>query len=85
MKPGDEVELDNHRAMIEIPENTVELEIIAKVYYDGKIIEVAKFLGMVEVREACRKADEGYIDDDDKFYIAEKGEQFLKELAEKYK
>lgn len=75
-----EIELQCNRAMIEIPENAVEIEMICKVYEEGGIIETKRTLDMSDIREACRKADEGYIDDDDRFEITDKGRAWLEEL-----
>lgn len=74
------VELMEHRAMIEIPENSVAVTITAKVYHDGEIINVGKELGISEIRSAFRKADDGYIDDNDTFVITDKGRAWLEEL-----
>lgn len=75
-----EIELQSHRAMIEIPENALEIEMICKVYEDGGIIEAKRTLDMSDIREACRKADEGYIDDDDRFRLTDKGSAWLEGL-----
>lgn len=74
------VELASHRAMIELPEHSVEIELNCKVFEDGKIIGVSRTLGMDEIREAFRKADDGYIDDEDRFVLTEKGRQWLEEM-----
>ena len=79
MEPN-EVELMEHRAVVDVPEDSVELEIVAKVYHDGEIINVSKKYSMPEIRKIFRKADEGYIDDDDRFYITDKGREFLESL-----
>ena len=73
------IELTVDRAIIDIPENAVEVTVTAKVYMDGKIEEVSRTYDMKEVREMVRKADEGYIDDDDRFCITEKGLAWLEE------
>ena len=74
-----EIELTDHRAMIYLPEDAVEVNILVKVYYEGEIREVYKQIGMSELRDAFRKADEGYIDDDDTFMITDKGVAWLEE------
>ena len=71
------VELMNHRAMVEMPEESVEIEIRAKVYHNGELIKVSKKMDMNEIRTAFRKADDGYIDDDDTFEITDKGREYL--------
>lgn len=73
----DTIELAESRAMIEIPEDAVEIEMTVKVFHNGEILKVSKTLNMHEVREAIRKADEGYIDDEDKFVITDKGRALL--------
>ena len=74
------VELTEHRAMICLPEDSVEVEINAKVFHEGKLISVTKKMTMSDLREAFRKADDGYIDDDDRFVLTEKGKAFFDEL-----
>lgn len=73
------VELMNHRAIVEFPENTVEAQLHFKVFHNGELIRVGRTLSMDEVRTAFRKADDGYIDDDDVFTITEKGLKWLEE------
>lgn len=70
------IELTNERAILDIPENCVELTLVCKVYLDGKLQSVQRTLVMKEIQEAVRKAD-GYIDEDDRFYLTEKGEDWL--------
>lgn len=73
------VELQEHRAMVHLPENAVEVTIQAKVFHNDGILSVKKEMKMEDIREAFRKADDGYIDDDDTFVITEKGREFLAE------
>ena len=75
----EEVELMNHRAMIEIPENAVELDLRIKVFENGELIKVGAKYSLNDIREMFRKADEGYIDDDDTFTITDKGLAWLEE------
>ena len=77
---GEIINLLEHRAMIYLPENSVGVLINASVYEDGEIIEVSKKMTMEEIRDAFRKADDGYIDDDDRFVITEEGKAYLEEL-----
>lgn len=70
---GEIVELTNERAILEIPENCLELTLNCKVFLDGKLQDVHRIMTMKEIREAVRKADEGYIDEDDRFFLTEKG------------
>lgn len=73
------VELDEHRAMIYLPENAVEVKVEAKVYHEGGLIDASKKMTLEDIREAFRKADDGYIDDDDEFYLTDKGRALLEE------
>ena len=76
----DGVELATHRAMIYLPEDAVEVEINAKVFKDGSLIDVMNKMTMKDLREAFRKADDGYVDEDDEFVLTDKGRQYLEEL-----
>ena len=78
------IELMNHRAMIELPENSVEVEIKCRVFYEGQLLSVSKTMTMEELRTAFKKADEGYIDDDDVFTITNKGRAYLEETKNKH-
>ena len=80
MPEEDTVELMEHRAMICLPEDSVEVEINAKVFHDGEIVSVTKKMTMSDLRTAFKKADDGYIDDDDRFVLTEKGKAFFDEL-----
>ena len=74
------IELKNHRAIVEIPENSVEVIMHIKVFVDGEIKEVAAVFDQEMIRKAFQKADDGYIDEEDRFMITEKGLQYLEEL-----
>lgn len=77
------IEVNVHRAMIELPENAVEITVNAKVFIDGKLLEVSNVYDMAAIREMFRKADDGYIDDDDVFTITDKGREYLEELKKR--
>ena len=70
---GEEVMIDEHRAMVYLPENSVSVTISATIYEDGDIHKVEKKMTMEDIREAFQKADDGYIDDEDRFYLTDKG------------
>lgn len=78
-----EIELTEHRAMVRLPENSVEVEMICKVWHEGEMIEVSNVLGLSDIRSAFEKADNGYIDEDDRFCITEKGLAYLEDLEGK--
>lgn len=71
------IELMEHRAMIYLPENSVEVTVIAKVFENGELQTVSMTYDMQKIREMFRKADDGYIDDDDVFVLTEKGKAFF--------
>ena len=75
-----EISLLEHRAILfGFPEHAVEIEIQAKVFENGELLNVTRKMDMDEIREAFRKADDGYIDDDDRFVITDKGIAYLEE------
>lgn len=75
-----EISLLEHRAILfGFPEHAVEIEIRAKVFENGELLNVTRKMDMDEIREAFRKADDGYMDDDDTFVITDKGIAFLEE------
>lgn len=82
MNEEKEVVLNENRAMVYLPEDAVEVRFEAKVYHDGELITAQKILTMGDLREAFRKADEGYIDDDDVFVVTEKGKKWLEKRTE---
>lgn len=73
------VDLDEHRAVLGLPSNAVEVEINAKVFHDGALIDVTKIMTLDDLRTAFRKADDGYIDEDDRFVITQKGLDWIEE------
>ena len=77
---GDEIELQEHRAMVYLPENSVAVCINATIYEDGEIHEVSKKMVLEEIRDAFRRADDGYIDEDDVFYATDKGLELVGKL-----
>ena len=78
-KNRDCIELEEVRSIIGIPENSVEIEMNIKVFEDSELIEVTKTLNLQEIREAIKKAEDGYIGEDGKFVITEEGQRFLEE------
>ena len=80
MKKDKYIELTEHRAIICLPENAVEMTVVAKVYENEKLQTVKMTYGLSQIREMFEKADNGYIDDDDRFVLTDKGRKFLEEL-----
>ena len=75
-----DIEISEDRAILYIPHNALEGELSFKIYLDGEIRTVVKTLNQDELREAVRKAEEGYIDEDDVFTLTEKGKQLAEQL-----
>lgn len=69
--------MDEDFIVLTIPKNTVEIRMLLQVYVDHTIIPVTKDMDMLEVREAFKKAEDGYIDEDDEFVLTEKGKQLF--------
>ena len=74
------IEVYEERAIVYLPRDAIEVTIGAKLYLGkDKITDVEKRMDMHEIREAFRKAEEGYIDKDDQFVLTEKGRQWFEE------
>ena len=80
VKNNDEIYLEQNYIVLSLPTETVEIEIIAKDYHDGELINVKKTLSIQEVRDAFKEAEEGYIPLDAEFQVTEKGLEYLEEL-----
>lgn len=76
----EEIYLEEHRAMICLPETVVEAVIECKIFCDGELKSVRKILNQADIREAFHKADIGYIDDEDTFVLTDKGKAYLEEM-----
>lgn len=74
-----EVELTNDYIVLEIPEDSVEVSIIAKVWTGDKIQTVAKTLGMKEIKAAVKEAEAIYIPPDAMFVLTDVGRKYLDE------
>lgn len=55
------VELENEFIVIAVPSDTVEIEIRAKVWKNGNVINVGRTMSFDEVRNAMKEARDGYI------------------------
>lgn len=76
------IELPSSYAVIEIPDNTVELVITAKVLANGDIMPVQRTMSLKEVWKALQEAENGYIPSDTIFEITEEGRRWLEEHEE---
>lgn len=90
MNEEDYVELLEDRAIIYLPEHSLEVKMDITAWVAGSeedtkghIVEVTRTLNATDLKEAFEKAAKGYIDDDDRFVLTEKGRQYLEELEAK--
>ena len=74
------MELTEKRAMIYLPENSVDVTINCKIYENGKLVDVSKQLKFSEIQSAFMDAEYNYMEDTDKFVITEKGKEWLEQL-----
>ena len=75
----EEVELTNDYIVLEIPENSVEVAVIAKVWMGDKIQTVTRTLGMKEIKAAVKEAEAIYIPQDAMFVLTDVGRKYLDE------
>ena len=74
-----EVELASDYIVLEIPQNSVEVAVIAKVWTGKEIQTVTKTLGMKEIRDAVKEAESIYIPPDALFVLTDVGRKYLDE------
>ena len=79
---GKEVLLEERWAVIGLPNNAVHVEMNVDLYEDGEIKKATKELDTEDIRRAFGRADDGYIDEDDRFVFTEKGIEYLNSLVE---
>ena len=78
------MELDEEFIVLAIPDDTVEIDITAKVYVNHELQTVTKHMDFPEVRAAIREARSGYIPGDALFMLAPTSQEKMKNLLEKY-
>ncbi len=75
----EEVELASDYIVLEIPENSVEVAVIAKVWTGSKVQTVTRTLGMKEIKAAVKEAEAIYIPPDAMFVLTDVGRKYLDE------
>ena len=80
MNNEDGIRLDEDFIVLTIPKNTVELRMLLQVYIDHTLVPVTKDMDMFEIREAFKKAEDGYIDEDDEFVLSDEAKAYLDRL-----
>ena len=82
MNNEDGIRLDEDFIVLTIPKNTVELRMLLQVYIDHTLVPVTKDMDMFEIREAFKKAEDGYIDEDDEFVLSDEAKAYLNSLGD---
>lgn len=77
------IELENEFIVLAVPKSTVEVTISAKIYHDGKRQDVHRTMGLDEVREAFKEAEQGYIPSDAVFALTPLGKKCAEDLIQK--
>ena len=80
MNNEEEVVINESRAMIYIPSESVEAELTFKIFSNGELKTVYKKMNMMELQEAITDARNNYMEDDDKFVLTDKGRQLAESL-----
>lgn len=75
-----EIELTQDHAVISLPVDAVEAVLTVKVYHNGEIITVQQEMSLTDIRTAFKKAEDGYIDGDDRFVLTDKGLEWLRQM-----
>ena len=78
------LDLEQEFIVLAIPRETVDLEIRAKVYRHGELLDVRKQFDLIEIQDAVNEAQQGYTPSDAVFSIAPVGREKMEELLERY-
>lgn len=73
------IELESAWAVIDLPENVVNVELKADIYMDGEIKTVCRTLDMRDLKEAFRRG-ESYFDGDETYHVTDKGLEYFENL-----
>lgn len=84
MNEKETVNLSEEFIVLAIPSSTIEVEIKAKVWHEGKVLDVSKTMSVEEVREAIKEAQNGYIPSDAVFTLTDLGREELEQLRARY-
>ncbi len=75
----EEIELASDYIVLKIPENSVEVAVIAKVWTGNEVQTVTRTLGMKEIKAAVKEAEAIYIPPDAMFVLTDVGKKYLEE------
>lgn len=76
-----EIELENDWAVIALPVESVEVNIEVKVFHDSELITVVNKMYLPDIRDAFKRGDDGYTDDDEMFVLTESGKAYLESIC----
>ena len=74
------IELTEQYIVLAIPKDTVEVDITAKVWHKGGIVNVKKTMDFDEVRAMFKEAEQGYFPEDAIFTLTDLGKEELARL-----
>lgn len=80
----DYMTLDEEFIALAIPDDTVEIDITAKIYFNHELHEVTKHMDFPEVRAAIREAKKGYIPSNALFCLRKTGRDKIEDLLDRY-
>lgn len=78
------LDLEQEFIVLAIPRETVDLEIRAKVYRRGELLDVRRQLNLIEIQDAVNEAQQGYTPSDAVFSVAPVGREKMQDLLERY-
>lgn len=78
------MDLEQEFIVLAVPRETVNLEIRARIYRHGELLDVRKQLDLIEIQDAIKEAQEGYTPSDAVFAITPVGREKMQDLLERY-
>ena len=77
------IEVNLIKAVVEIPKNSISLNLVATIYENGEIRKVSNTLDIDEVRKSIKNAEDYYDDPEGTWVINEKYLEYLKSQEQK--
>ena len=79
------IELAEAFMVLGVPKNTIEVEINATIWQDGRTMKVSRTMEIDEIRKAFQEAEECYIPSDTVFTLTDLGRETLEKLKAEYR
>ena len=73
--------LEEERAIVYLPIDSIKVELVCTIYQDDKINTVSTTLSNRDIQKAFDDARKNYFEEDDEFILTEKGEEFFKKIS----